>query len=58
MEILLLKTAVNPQSINTENYYLIRLPLARNAVFIPLSILSITRMIVLFGILCTKLFTL
>ena len=58
IEILLLKTAVYPQSINTENYYLIRLPLARNAVFIPLSIISITWLIVLFGIFCTKLFTL
>ena len=37
---------------------MIRLPLARNTIFIRLSILSITQLIVLFGILCIKLFTL
>ena len=38
--------------------YLIRLPLARNTIFIRLSILSITWLIVLFGMRCISLFTL
>ena len=37
--------------------YLTRLPLARNTIFIRLSILCITRLIIFFGMLCIKLFT-